>query len=276
MAVLVEYTALAALIVLPCFRCSACLRSLLYFRCSVCLRSLLHFRCPVWLVIIMCFAPLFCLVSHSGYIILAWVSDTQHAGPATFFYIISFFYYFRQSYIILGQLCKFCYRKARCKQLCKCCNRKAIHCQATSFNIAIFFIEILLGFFLVGAEFHVIRSLIVLPVTVATAPTVGSLASFPSRTRYGNEANVIQLAFIIITGFFTYKFIYTEDEPKEFMKAFVKYVKEQNLEGLDLNELQDAKAAGKVVGKMVYTIINEPKKGFVKYVNKQNAKSKHA
>ena len=60
------------------------------------------------------------------------------------------------------------------------------------------------------------------------------------------------------------------------MKAFVKYVKEQNLEGLDLNELQDAKAAGKVVGKMVYTIINEPKKGFVKYVNKQNAKSKHA
>ena len=63
------------------------------------------------------------------------------------------------------------------------------------------------------------------------------------------------------------------------MKAFVKYVKEQNLEGLDLNELQDTKAAGKVVGKMVYTIINEPKqfkKGFVKYVNKQNAKSKHA
>ena len=57
------------------------------------------------------------------------------------------------------------------------------------------------------------------------------------------------------------------------MKAFVKYVKEQNLEGLDLNELQDAKAAGKVVGKMVYTIINEPKQfkmGFVKYVNKQN------
>ena len=281
-AVLVEYTALAALIVLPCFRCSACLRSLLYFRCSVCLRSLLHFRCPVWLVILMCFAPLFCLVSHSGYIILAWVSDTQHAGPATFFYIISFFYYFiifRQSYIIFRQLCKFCYRKARRKQLCKCCNRKAIHCQATSFNTAIFFIEILLGFFLVGAEFHVIRSLIVFPVTVATDPTVGSLASFPSRTRYGNEANVFHLAFLIITGLFTYKFIYIEDEPKEFMKAFVKYVKEQNLEGLDLNELQDTKAAGKVVGKMVYTIINEPKqfkKGFVKYVNKQNAKSKHA
>ena len=137
-AVLVEYTALAALIVL------------LYFRCSVCLRSLLHFRCPVWLVILMCFAPLFCLASHSGYIIVAWVSDTQHAGPATFFYIISFFYYFiifRQSYIIFRQLCKFCYRKARRKQLCKCCNRKAIHCQATSFNIAIFFIEILLVFF---------------------------------------------------------------------------------------------------------------------------------
>ena len=250
-AVLVEYTALAVLIVLLCFRC------------SVCLRSLLHFRCPLWLVILMCFTPLFCLASHSGYIIVAWVSDTQHAGPATFFYIISFFYYFiifRQLYIILRQLYKFC-------------NRRARHCQEASFNIAIFLIEILLGVFLVGAEAYIIYSLTVFPVTVATAPTVGYIASFPSRTRSGNEANIIQLAFIIITGLFTYKFIYTEDEPKEFMKAFVKYVKEQNLEGLDLNELQDAKAAGKVVGKMVYTIINEPKQfkmGFVKYVNKQN------
>ena len=51
-----------------------------------------------------CFAPLFCLASHSGYIIVAWLSDSQHAGPATFFYIISFLYCF----IILRQLYKFC------------------------------------------------------------------------------------------------------------------------------------------------------------------------
>ena len=47
-----------------------------------------------------CFAPLFCLAFHSGCIIVAWLSDSQHAGPATFFYIISFLYCF----IIIRQL----------------------------------------------------------------------------------------------------------------------------------------------------------------------------
>ena len=63
----------------------------------------------VWLVILICFAPLFCLTSHSGYIIVAWVSDTQHAGPATSFYIISFLYYF----IPFRQLYQFLNRKFR-------------------------------------------------------------------------------------------------------------------------------------------------------------------
>ena len=224
-AVLVAYSALAYIAL-------ACINALLHFRCHKCLKLQ-----NVWLVILMCFAPLFCIVSHSGYIIVAWLSDTQHGGPAIFFYIISFLYYF----IIFRQLYKFCNRKLP----------ETRRCPKASFNPFIFFIEFLLGVILVGAEALVIYSLTALPVTVTTAPTVGSLASFPGRTR---SANVFQLAFLIITGFFTYKFIYTEDEPKQFMNAFITYLRNKKIEDLDLNP-PDAEAAGRVVGEVASTII---------------------
>ena len=186
----------------------------------------------------MCFAPLFCLASHSGYIIVAWLSDSQHAGPATFFYIISFLYCF----IILRQLYKFCNSKLQ----------KVGHHKKACFCL---FILIFLfgGILLVGAEIFVICSLTVIPIIVTTTPTVGSLASFPGQTWSGNEANVFHLAFLIITGFFTYKLIYAEDEPKQFMNTFVKYLRKK---GLDLKDLQDAEAAGEIIGEVAYTMLS--------------------
>ena len=133
-----------------------------------------------------CFAPLFCLASHSGYIIVAWLSDSQHAGPATFFYIISFLYCF----IIIRQLYKFCNSQLQ----------EVRHLKKACFCLIIF----LFGVTLVGAEIYVICSLTILPITVTTTPTVGSLASFPGQTRSGNEANVFHLAFLNITSFFIY------------------------------------------------------------------------
>ena len=196
-----------------------------------------------WIVVSMCSVPLFCLASHSGYIIAAWLSDTQHAGPATLFYIISFLYCF----IIFRQLYKLCNRKLQ----------EARHCKKACFNRFISLVHrwlkflILLSLPLVAIEVFVIYSLAVLPATITAAPTVGSLTSFPGRTRSGNEANLFYLAFIIITGFFTYKFLYTEDEPKQFMKAFVDHLKEKDP---DLTG-QDAEAAGKAVGEVAYSII---------------------
>ena len=225
-AVLVAYTALAY-------------SALLYLRYCVFLESQI-----VWLVILTCFAPLFCIASDSGYIIVAWVSDTQHAGPATFFYIISFLYYFiifRQLYKVSS---KYCSKLHKAKQKAEEPPRPSTNRQ-TAFNLPAFFIEILLGLILVGVEVFVMYSLTVLPVTVTTAPT--------------DVFHIAQLAFIIITGLFTYKFIYTEDEPKQFMKAFLKYLKKKDniKQELGLNQLPDAEAAGKVVGKMVYTIMEQ-------------------
>ena len=322
---------------------------LFYLRCLVCCRKEHKSTWNLWMLASTCIAPLFCIASHSGYIIVAWVSDTKHAGPVTFAYIISFFYYFvifRQLYIILSKTYKptacfefyvYCFRKVSeaCRSLVQGERRRenreesgvapqsnngsielknpasegdkstqpaqpaqpamletgerpsvqeeegtsdregsavplithvsrvresnsdvqvtAVRyggeetpddSQSTpTFNFTAFFMEIYLGVFPVGAHFFVIYSLVAIPVSLTDAPT--------------DMYHIIQLAFIIITGLFTYKFIYTEDEPKQFTKSFVKYLKKKDLQDLGLNQLQDAEAAGKVVGKVAYIIMEQ-------------------
>ena len=253
--------------------------------------------CRQWMLASICIAPLFCIASHSGYIIVAWVSDTKHAGPVTFAYIISFFYYFiifRQLYTILSKN----KLTARFELYCCCCccfpkiskaYRTLVHrirgrknreesdlpelnnlasegdqsesdAQATAvrngreetpddsqststFNFTAFFMEIYLGMIPVGAHIFVIYSIVAIPVSLTDAPT--------------DIYHIIQLAFIIGTGLFTYKLIYTEDEPKQFTKSFVKYLQKKDIKDLGLNQLQDAEAAGKVVGKVAYTIMEQ-------------------
>ena len=131
----------------------------------------------------MCFAPVFFVASHSGYIIIAYVSDTQHAGPATFWYIISFFYLFvsfRQLYDLL----------------CKCSSTS----ETTTFNLSAFFIEVLLAIPLVGAEVFVVYVLVALPATLTAVST--------------DIYHLAQWAFVITTGLIAYKFIYTENRYK--------------------------------------------------------------
>ena len=83
-----------------------------------------------------------------------------------------------------------------------------------TFNFTAFFIEIYLGVIPFGAHFFVTYSLVAIPVSLTDAPT--------------EIYHIIQLAFINITGLLTYKFIYTEDEPKQFTKSFVKYLKKKD------------------------------------------------
>ena len=48
----------------------------------------------VWIVLTLCFAPLFCIASHSVYIVVSWVSDVEHATSIMLLYMVSFLYYF--------------------------------------------------------------------------------------------------------------------------------------------------------------------------------------
>lgn len=54
-------------------------------------------------------APIVCLGTHSGFVVMAWVSDSDAAGSMTIFFVLSFVYYyfgFRELYIVLASRCK--------------------------------------------------------------------------------------------------------------------------------------------------------------------------
>ena len=191
-------------------------------------------KCALRLVALLCVAPLLCLVTHCGYIIIGWVTHAQDLAPVIFVYAISFFYYFivfRQLYEVCSkvsitwpEIWLLCLIKYCCKKLAKACRRnRDPHNQPggerreerapllagtqllpagdeklPDFSFTAFFIEIQAGFLLAGAEFFVIYSLEQLPI---------ALVSVPIGIYHG-----IQLAFVLITGLFTYKIISKPDK----------------------------------------------------------------
>ena len=108
------------------------------------------------------------------------------------------------------------------------------------FNLLAFFIEIPLGVLLAAVEVVVLYSLTAFPVTAA-APT---------------DVYFAQLAIVVITGLFTYNFIYTEDRPKQFIKAFVEAYQNNSLY-LDLDNLNTAEKAGRVLGELAFAVTRQ-------------------
>ena len=200
------------------------------------------------LVALLCAAPLVCLVTHCGYIIIGWVTHAQDLAPVIFVYALSFFYYFitfRQLYKVCSKVSIFCpelwllypfkyfYEKYcvrrdgeneanpvrrdgeneanHVRRRSNGSGREREHILAPAdesqlatdeehrqtlkpdFNFTAFFIEIQAGIILAGAEFFVIYSLEQLPIALVSVP-IGIY-------------HAIQLAFVLITGLFTYKLI---------------------------------------------------------------------
>ena len=207
---LVAWVALCALCCLGCYQRSNKLASLL----------------PVKLSLgAMCFAPTFFVASHSGYIIIAYVYDTQQAGSATSWCIISFFYFFisfRQLYKIWSTNCR-------------------VNENSATFNLSAFIIETLFAIPLIGAGLAVITILVFLPATLTAVST--------------NIYHIAQLAFVIITGLIAYKFIYTEDEPKQFVKALVETYQKNKL--LCPDNPPNAEKAGRVLGGLAFVITKQ-------------------
>ena len=93
-----------------------------------------------WLLMTSFVAPIVCLGTHSGFVLIAWASDPNAAGSMTIFFVLSFLYYFfgfRQLYIVLasrrqGKAKKFCSRKDKeectLKSTCTCIAQKIFCC----------------------------------------------------------------------------------------------------------------------------------------------------
>lgn len=297
----------------------------------------------LWIVAGLCVAPLFCIASHSGYIIIGWVSNVEHATSILFMYIFSFLYYFiifRQLHlvflgsdptcpethlfvILLKKLGSWCCITSNCFIFCPCrcfsgctadgngsdsdshsnsgkgsggfchsapdqykqecfekCRISCIKCftclkcfnkctctkyekelervdkgyemeyprseikkrdkkcsENTTFNLSALFMELYIGFPLVGLEVFVIAAFITIPVLVDTA------ASHIYR--------IVQLVFIIATGLITYKLFHTGEVPKQILRAFI-----SNFKKSDARDIDDAEAAGEVISMVAHTVIN--------------------
>ena len=88
-------------------------------------------------------APLFCLGSHIGYMILGWLADPRQAGSAFIIYTVSFFFYYfmcKQIYTFLVDarvdnwkivaLCCHCQKCCICPCKICCCCKKCCHCSS--------------------------------------------------------------------------------------------------------------------------------------------------
>ena len=76
-------------------------------------------------------APITCLGTHLGFIVIAWASDPVAAGSMTIFFVLSFLYYYfgiRQLYIVLASRCRI---EGKCSTAedgcCICCKRYNIY-----------------------------------------------------------------------------------------------------------------------------------------------------
>ena len=172
----------------------------------------------LWLFMLLLFAPLWCLGTHTGYIIVAWISFPAHATAISLMYIMSFFYYFvtfRQFYLCLVD----CERLKACCG-CRCCKKSACCTDDElglpddekeayetrdnkSFRLWIIFFETGIAFVLCGFQIWVIFGLVSLPFidVIHDAPTY--VYSFSTTI------------FVIVAGLITYKFLVVNKAPPQ-------------------------------------------------------------
>ena len=200
-----------------------------------------------WLLMISFVAPLVCLGTHSGFVLIAWASDPSAAGSMTIFFVLSFLYYyfgFRQLYIVIASRCQDvegC--KSKTKRKCFACNRNesnsdgfqdktctccCITCRCYTireaseeldqhhenlklFNFKVLCCAIPLAFVLIGAHGLSIAAYVLLP---------SSLIGVPSSL-----LNLLHWALIIGSGLIAYKLLtlhtpYEEIIAENLLKAY--------------------------------------------------------
>jgi hypothetical protein len=170
-----------------------------------------------WLLMTSFVAPITCLGTHSGFIVMAWASDPVAAGSMTIFFVLSFVYYYfgiRQLYIVLASRCR---KEDTCKctmscniaededAFCCCCKRypsindadkelDKYHESLKFFNFrALCIATVPLTVFFMGAHGLSIAAYVLLP---------SSLVSLPSSL-----FNVLHWALILGSALIAYKLL---------------------------------------------------------------------
>ncbi len=170
-----------------------------------------------WLLMVSFLAPLICIGTHGGFVIMAWASDPAEASSLAVVFTLSFFYYyfgFRQLYIRMSCL--------------SCCKHKPVNTTETTdsetgynffesvrdasseleeyhknlweINLKVLVCELFLIPVFMGIEAIIVFSYYYLPGPISSVPL--------------NVMNLLQLVLIFGTGLITYK-LFTFNAPTE-------------------------------------------------------------
>ena len=184
-----------------------------YKLCCCCLfpnhQELIDCEKELWILTLLFIAPLVCLASHAGYIVLAWICDHSHANSATFIILLSFFYYFFSFRQIYYCNCR-CFCSNNIPSDVEACGavyqeeqeeQEQLESITTKFNICRFTFElIIVAPVLATSEGFLLFAIGWLPVSSVAA------ASFIFQG--------LQLGLLILAVLITYKVLVTEDSPK--------------------------------------------------------------
>ena len=147
-------------------------------------QSDIELETTAWLLMTSFMAPIVCLGTHSGFVVIAWVSDPDAAGSMTIFFVLSFVYYyfgFRQLYIVLASRCKGCSTAKPGTNASCCCKRYTIdeaddeldeyHKNLKTFNFKALGCALLPTFVFVGAHGLSITAYVLLPTSLVALPS---------------------------------------------------------------------------------------------------------
>ena len=244
------------------------------------------------IVLTLCFAPLSCIATHSGYIVVGWVSShSEHSASFAFLYIFSFVYYFiifrhlytafpeeryyqccHEGYLIirlLKELCIWLRLACSCFWCCPCrCwkTERFTHHQGNNHvemretndtpqeNARTQDENIQPSFNLHAffTAFWIGYFLVIVEVAVVVGYWLLPLTLHRASV---NLYHYAQLAFVIITGLITYKFFQAGIGPKKILQAFLNKFRELKGGNQAPDNLEDTVAVGRVIGEVAHTVI---------------------
>ncbi len=218
----------------------------------------------IWLLLGTLVAPIVCIGTHFGYILIAWLSLPLHAGAIFLAYILFFVYYFftfRQLYLLIVD-------RVNPWRNGVCCNtpngtsdfklgeppydkeesKKSV--KKKEFQFFVLVIELVIGLFLAGVQFWVSVGVVTLPINDLVEDASIYLYTFSTTI------------FVTIAGLVTYKVLVIhpkQDPPKQdpnasFYKKLLettKYIKGKTTDNAPTCD-SDIERAGALLGVFIF------------------------
>lgn len=203
-----------------------------------------------WLLMFSLLAPLVCIGTHGGFVVMAWASDPGEASSIAVVFILSFIYYFfgfRQLYIRISSLPCFKLKPQADEQSLRdvSVELREYHRNLREINLPALCCELFLVPVFIGMQVLIVFSFYYLPGPISSVPL--------------NVMNLLQLVLFFGTGLITYK-LFTFSAPREeiILDKVMKAYKSQKSSSEDA-DYEDLDGIGEILADALKKIIDDKK-----------------